>query len=56
MLPLIPLMVLGFTFYPNYEEDYRKALGFTFLVYGYLIGWNESWWDRLRTSLESAAP
>ncbi len=37
------------------SENYRKALGFTFLVYGYLLGWNPGVWrqivDHRRTML-----
>lgn len=31
-------------------DDTREEIGFAFLVYGYLLGWHEAMWNRLRGS------
>ena len=42
ILPLLPLLIISAVF-----ADDKKQIGFTFLIYGYLIGWNEHWWQKL---------
>ncbi len=43
LLPLIPLIVVSMVL-----PDDRTATGFTFLIYGYLIGWNVSIWEKIK--------
>ena len=43
LLPLIPLIIVSMAL----PED-RGAIGFTFLLYGYLIGWNVVLWDQIK--------
>ena len=47
VLPLIPILVMG-AFIDSESEAYRKALGFTFLVYGYLLGWHAELWATIK--------
>ncbi len=42
-LPLIPLIIVSIAL----PED-RGATGFTFLLYGYLIGWNVGLWEQIK--------
>ncbi|MGH8051782.1 MAG: acyltransferase family protein, partial [Arenimonas sp.] len=43
LLPMIPMIVIGATF-----EDDKYPMGFTFLLYGYLIGWNVGLWELIK--------
>ncbi|MGH8107773.1 MAG: acyltransferase family protein [Arenimonas sp.] len=43
LLPLIPLVIVNVVL-----PDDRGASGFTFLLYGYLIGWNVSIWELIK--------
>ena len=43
LLVLTPIWVLELTI-----QDNREQIGFTFLIYGYLLGWHESLWRRLK--------
>lgn len=43
LLPLIPLITVSMLL----PED-RGAIGFTFLLYGYLIGWNLALWNQIK--------
>lgn len=43
LLPLIPMIVIG----ASYEDD-KYPMGFLFLVYGYLIGWNVQLWEQIK--------
>ena len=42
-LPLIPVIIVSAAF----PED-KDQIGFTFLVYGYLIGWNVNLWEQIK--------
>ncbi len=42
-LPLIPLIVVSMAL----PED-RGAIGFVFMLYGYLIGWNVNLWEQIK--------
>ena len=43
LLVLTPIWVLELT-----VDDNREQIGFTFLIYGYLLGWHEGFWERLK--------
>lgn len=43
LLPLIPVIVVSAVF----AED-KDQIGFTFLIYGYLIGWNVNLWEQIK--------
>jgi Acyltransferase family len=43
LLPLIPLIIVNIAL-----PDDRGAMGFTFLLYGYLIGWNIALWENIK--------
>ena len=43
ILPLLPLLIISAVF-----ADDKRQIGFTFLIYGYLIGWNEHWWQKIK--------
>jgi hypothetical protein len=43
LLPIIPLIAVEFAF-----PDNRNASGFTFLLFGYLIGWNATLWEQIK--------
>lgn len=42
-LPLLPLIIVSVVF-----PDDEDKIGFTFLVYGYLIGWNLGLWEQIK--------
>lgn len=42
-LPLIPVIVVSAVF-----PDDKDQIGFTFLVYGYLIGWHVNLWEQIK--------
>ena len=42
-LPLVPLIVVSMVL----PED-RGAIGFVFMLYGYLIGWNVNLWEQIK--------
>ena len=44
VLPVILLSLLSFWVFPQDSEGYRIAMGFSFLIIGYLLGWNEKLW------------
>lgn len=43
-IPVIILSLLSYFIYPTNSEGYRIAMGFSFLIVGYLLGWNEKLW------------
>ena len=43
LLPLVPLAIVSMVL-----PDDREATGFTFLLYGYLIGWHAGVWDLIK--------
>jgi glucan biosynthesis protein C len=43
VLPILPLLVISAVF-----ADDKQPIGFTFLIYGYLIGWNENYWQKIK--------
>ena len=43
LLPLIPLIIVSIAL-----PDDKSATGFTFLLYGYLIGWNIGLWENIK--------
>jgi len=43
LMPMIPMIAIGASF-----EDDKYPMGFTFLVYGYLIGWNVGLWEQIK--------
>jgi len=43
-VPVLILSLLSFWVFPTNSEGYRIAMGFSFLVVGYLLGWNEKLW------------
>lgn len=42
-LPLIPVIIVSAAF-----PDDKDQIGFTFLIYGYLIGWNMNLWEQIK--------
>ncbi len=44
LLPLLPLIAVNIMI----PDENRNQIGFTFLVYGYLIGWNERLWEQIK--------
>ena len=46
----MPIFIIQIT-WP--QDTNRYPLGFTFLVYGYLIGWNESFWQQLKGNVKA---
>jgi hypothetical protein len=44
LLPLLPLIAINIMV----PDENRNQIGFTFLLYGYLIGWNESLWEQIK--------
>jgi len=46
-LPIIPISLLSLLA-DSGTDSYREALGFTFLLYGYLLGWNTQLWHQLK--------
>ncbi len=44
LLPLLPLIAINVLI----PDENRNEMGFTFLIYGYLIGWNESMWNQIK--------
>mgnify|MGYP000111978602 FL=1 len=49
ILSVLPLLALQ-VFWES--ETTRYPLGFTFMIYGYLIGWNTVFWQRLECALK----
>ncbi len=47
VMPVIPICLLSLLVESD-SEGYRKALGFTFLVYGYLLGWHPNLWQQIK--------
>ncbi|MEO6172016.1 MAG: acyltransferase family protein [Arenimonas sp.] len=43
LLPMIPMIVISASF-----KDDKYPMGFAFLVYGYLIGWNVQLWEQIK--------
>jgi len=43
-LPVLLLSILSFFVFPTDKEDYRIAMGFSFMMMGYLWGWNQDFW------------
>ena len=43
LLPLLPLIIVSVAL-----PDDKNATGFTFLLYGYLIGWNVNLWEQIK--------
>jgi hypothetical protein len=49
VLSVLPLFIIQI----NWEmESVRYPLGFTLMVYGYLIGWNTVFWQRIRQNVK----
>ena len=46
----LPVLLVDMLFY---IEENRKLMGFLFLVYGYLLGWNPVIWQRLKNNFRS---
>jgi surface polysaccharide O-acyltransferase-like enzyme len=44
LLPLLPLIAINIMV----PDENRNQIGFTFLIYGYLIGWNERLWGQIK--------
>lgn len=47
LLPLVPLVLLSVLVETD-TESYRKALGFSFLIYGYLLGRHIELWEQIK--------
>ena len=47
-IPVLVLSALAFWVFPSNSEGYRIAMGFSFLIYGYLLGWNERLWELIK--------
>ena len=47
-LPVLLLSVLAFFVFPNDSEGYRIVMGFSFLIVGYLLGWNANLWNLIK--------
>jgi hypothetical protein len=47
-LPVLVLGALAFWVFPSESEGYRIAMGFSFLIFGYLLGWNEHLWELIK--------
>ncbi|MEO8002358.1 MAG: acyltransferase family protein [Arenimonas sp.] len=43
LLPMIPMIVISASF-----QDDKYPMGFIFLLYGYLIGWNVRLWEQIK--------
>ncbi|MCJ8320104.1 MAG: acyltransferase [Colwellia sp.] len=49
LLLVLPIFIIEL----NWDEDnVRYPLGFTFMLYGYLIGWNKTFWEKLSTNFK----
>ena len=44
-IPLTLLTLLAYFVFPSSDEGYRVARGFTFMIVGYLLGWNRGIWE-----------
>lgn len=49
LIPVLILTTLAFWVFPNDSEGYRIAMGFSFLIFGYLLGWNEHLWKIIKS-------
>ncbi|MFK8010437.1 MAG: acyltransferase family protein [Marinicellaceae bacterium] len=47
-LPVLILSVLAFFVFPSDSEGYRIVMGFSFLIVGYLLGWNQNLWNLIK--------
>jgi len=45
LVPLFILSVLAYFVFPDNDEGYRVARGFSFMIVGYLLGWNHGIWE-----------
>jgi len=48
LLPAVILSLLALLAFPGSNEGFRIAMGFSFLLIGYLIGWNKPFWDGIK--------
>ncbi len=48
-IPVLLMSVLAFWVFPSDSEGLRKALGFAFLCWGFLIGWDVNFWQKVKT-------
>jgi hypothetical protein len=44
IIPVLILSLLAFWVFPSSGEGYRIAMGFSFMIIGYLLGWNTGVW------------
>lgn len=48
IIPVVLLSLLSLWVFPSNSEGYRIAMGFSFLIMGYLLGWNQSLWELIK--------
>ena len=48
LLPALILALLAFTIFPEDNEGTRIARSFSFLLLGYIIGWNQDFWTNIK--------
>ncbi|MCO7222794.1 acyltransferase family protein [Pleionea sp. CnH1-48] len=50
LVPVVILSILGVSLFPSDSDGYREALGFSFLIFGYLIGWHHQLWELIKAT------
>ena len=48
LLPALILALVTFTIFPDDNEGIRIARSFSFLLFGYIIGWNQDFWTNIK--------
>ena len=48
LIPVVLLSVLAYFVFPSDSEGYRISMGFSFIIVGYLLGWNENLWNLIK--------
>ncbi|TDR23604.1 acyltransferase-like protein [Marinicella litoralis] len=50
LVPALIMSLLSLTVFPDDSEGIRKAVGFSFLCWGFLMGWDRKFWQTVKHS------